>query len=250
MKKFNKYSESGSYHWKKIDGSIFDFSPRLNARYDLAIKFSLDNIESNNIRGLDIGFGDGVVVGKLLKKGIEMYGIEYEKEGVELAKSILLNKGLNVENIRQGDCYNLEFEDNFFDFVISVEVIEHLEDVNQYLKEIYRVLKPNGVFVCTTPQRDPGQNDDYVRDPYHVKEYTASELRADLTIVFNDTKVYGAFPKYLDEEYLKLSSISIINKFHKVWFKIKSKYLSNPYLEAIKLNPTRDFDQLISISKK
>jgi ubiquinone/menaquinone biosynthesis C-methylase UbiE len=44
-----------------------------------------------------------------------------------------------------------EYADESFDAVVSVEVMEHVEDLDAHLKDIYRLLKPGGVFVWTTP---------------------------------------------------------------------------------------------------
>lgn len=44
----------------------------------------------------------------------------------------------------------LPFNDHSFDIVLSSQVLEHVEDVNQYMKECYRVLKPNGFFLLST----------------------------------------------------------------------------------------------------
>jgi SAM-dependent methyltransferase len=43
------------------------------------------------------------------------------------------------------------FSDGTFDVVVSVEVMEHVEDLNAYLRDINRLLRPGGVFVWTTP---------------------------------------------------------------------------------------------------
>ncbi|XES77646.1 MAG: class I SAM-dependent methyltransferase [Candidatus Bathyarchaeia archaeon] len=45
----------------------------------------------------------------------------------------------------------LPFDDCFFDFVSATEVIEHLWNTDQFIKECYRVLKPRGYFLISTP---------------------------------------------------------------------------------------------------
>ena len=60
--------------------------------------------------------------------------------------------GINVE-YKIGDVQNLQFEDETFDFVISNDFFEHInhqEKIN-VIKEVYRVLKPGGSFVLSTP---------------------------------------------------------------------------------------------------
>jgi SAM-dependent methyltransferase len=64
------------------------------------------------------------------------------------------------------------YADNSFDWVVSFQVIEHIEDDHFYLKEIHRVLKPGGRALITTPNRLMSLS----RNPWHVREYTGEEL--------------------------------------------------------------------------
>jgi SAM-dependent methyltransferase len=77
--------------------------------------------------------------------------------------------------------------DNAFDVVVSFQVIEHIKNDREYLMEIYRVLKPGGTALITTPNIKMSLS----RNPWHIREYTASEL-SDLTgDIFNDVKMQG-----------------------------------------------------------
>lgn len=62
--------------------------------------------------------------------------------------------------------------DNSFDSIVSFQVIEHVKDDKGFLAEIYRVLKPGGVAVLTTPNIKKT----LTRNPWHVREYTAQQL--------------------------------------------------------------------------
>ena len=62
--------------------------------------------------------------------------------------------------------------DNTFDYVVSFQVIEHIEDDHLFVKEIHRVLKPGGKVIITTPNIRRS----LTRNPWHVREYTADGL--------------------------------------------------------------------------
>ena len=106
-------------------------------------------------RILDVGCGDGNFAMLIARacKAKEVYGIEISEKGAELARK----NGVK--------CYQLDvdeedfpFEDNYFDAIFAGEIIEHLYDTDHFLDEIYRVLKPNGILVLTTPNLACWQN--------------------------------------------------------------------------------------------
>ena len=63
-------------------------------------------------------------------------------------------------------------ESDVFDFVISFQVIEHVRKDRLFLEEIYRILKPGGLAIITTPNIRMSLS----RNPWHIREYTAREL--------------------------------------------------------------------------
>jgi len=94
---------------------------------------------------LDIGCFNGYVLDLLKEKGYETFGVDASKSAV----AICCEKGHKVL-----EC-NLEkeipFEDSHFDAVIGMEIIEHLADTDSLIREVKRVLKPDGVLVLSTP---------------------------------------------------------------------------------------------------
>lgn len=96
-------------------------------------------------RVLDVGSGLGEFSDVLVRKGYEVFGIE----GVEEFVAKQSQRGLNVQHV------NLEqdlfpFDDNSFDIVVSLDVIEHLWNTTHYLSEISRCLKSSGIFIVST----------------------------------------------------------------------------------------------------
>lgn len=72
----------------------------------------------------------------------------------------------------------LPFEDESFDYVVSFQVIEHIKRDKEFVSEVWRVLKPGGRFIVSTPNRPMS----LTRNPWHVREYTAEQFRALLSI--------------------------------------------------------------------
>jgi ubiquinone/menaquinone biosynthesis C-methylase UbiE len=98
----------------------------------------------NQLKILDLGCGTGMYFQTLANKSNIVYGLDYSLASVERAKE----KGY-VE-VKQGDIQSLPYPDNSFDFVFCTEVLEHILEYDLALKEIFRVLRPNGVLLLTT----------------------------------------------------------------------------------------------------
>src|SRR6185436_10066275 len=112
---------------------------------------------------------------------------------VALARRMLRRAGAPAP-VACASAYQLPFADASVDWVVSIEVLEHLDDARGWLAEVHRVLAPGGVVVLTTPQRAP---DGVVRDPYHVHEFEPAELGALLAETFDSVVVEGQYPRGL-----------------------------------------------------
>ncbi len=75
--------------------------------------------------------------------------------------------------------------DDKFDCVVSFQVIEHIEEDEKFIDEIYRVLKPGGVLIVSTPNAPMS----LTRNPWHVREYTTSSLKTLLESSFEGSKI-------------------------------------------------------------
>ena len=114
----------------------------------LAKRNSVFQVEAkNSVKLLDIGCYDGHLA-SLLKNCLgncEAYGIDIAKKTIALARQ----KGIHAKicDIEKG----INFESNLFDYVFAGEIIEHLYDTDFFMREIKRILKPDGIFIITTP---------------------------------------------------------------------------------------------------
>jgi len=90
---------------------------------------------------LDLGAGDGKLSKQLKEIGADVYACD--KEDDCSAKGIRFKKA----DIEKG----IPYPKKTFDYVMSMEVIEHLENPWHLFREVNRILKPNGIFIFSTP---------------------------------------------------------------------------------------------------
>ncbi len=100
--------------------------------------------------------------------------------------SELQRQAANVE-FRTATVPPLLFDEAAFDCVISFQVIEHIEQDAEFVREVHRVLRPGGKFIVTTPNAPMS----LTRNPWHVREYRAEELRALLQGPFAQVEMLG-----------------------------------------------------------
>jgi SAM-dependent methyltransferase len=95
-----------------------------------------------------------------------------------------------------GDAERLPFQDEAFSSVVTLETIEHLEQPDQFLDELWRVISPGGVLVLSTPNAlvSPQTGDGLPRNPFHRFEYTPQQC---LDAVSRRFRVEGAFGQSL-----------------------------------------------------
>jgi len=131
----------------------------------------------------------------------------------------------------------LPFASSTFDGVISFQVIEHIEDATAYVQEVRRVLKPDSLFILTTPNRKlrllPFQKP---WNPYHVREYSARELKKFLKNFFEEVHLYGvmATPDIMKLVRVKQNFIRVYGSIVKQGLKRLIPGLQSP-LSSLKL---------------
>jgi dTDP-4-dehydrorhamnose reductase len=101
--------------------------------------------KADDIRILEFGCGSGLFVDELSKKGYKSSGLDISSEAVIFGEL----RGIN--NLGVIDSHKIHFPDNSFDVVITLDVLEHLEDEAWALKEMERVLKPGGIMTIMAP---------------------------------------------------------------------------------------------------
>ena len=132
---------------------------------------------------LDAACGSGYGSAILSKSGAtKVVGIDNSSEAIEYCE-----KNYKKENLefKKDNCEKITL-DTTFDVVVSFETIEHLKNQDNFLTEVKRVLKDDGIFIVSTPNTDTYPSD----NPFHYKEFTESEFKLFLGKYFSNITIF------------------------------------------------------------
>ncbi len=132
---------------------------------------------------LEVGCGEGRGIEMLLNKSARFTAVDK----IEEALQVLRKKFPTAKFLSMNIPPFAELEDSEYDCVVSFQVIEHIENDVLYLKEIHRVLKPGGIALLTTPNRKLSLS----RNPWHIREYLAQELKDLAALIFSNVEIKG-----------------------------------------------------------
>lgn len=112
--------------------------------------------EHNVVRILDLGFGSGRHTVYFAREGFDVNGIDIAEEGLRITRSWLKEQNLNAD-LKIGNMYDkLPYPDDFFDAIISVQVMHHseIENIRKLIREMERVLRPSGFIFVTVLRKN------------------------------------------------------------------------------------------------
>jgi len=101
---------------------------------------------------LNLGTGEGDYDRMIARYCTEVIGCDVNEE--DLAHARTLNQGVMNLRYEPNNALALSYADASFDLIVSCEVIEHVGDPAQMIREMYRVLRPGGTAIMTFPSRE------------------------------------------------------------------------------------------------
>ena len=102
---------------------------------------------------LDLGCGGGFMAEPLAQRGAHVTGVDPSAASLEAARKHAETQGLDIA-YRQGVGEVIPLDLNSMDRVVCVDVLEHVQDIDKVLSEVRRVLRPNGLFLFDTVNRN------------------------------------------------------------------------------------------------
>jgi GT2 family glycosyltransferase/SAM-dependent methyltransferase/glycosyltransferase involved in cell wall biosynthesis len=140
-------------------------------------------------RVLDVGSGEGFGASILAENAAEVVGIDIDERTVEHAR---LNWSTSRISFSLGSALDLSaFDEDSFDAVVAFEIIEHVSDQEQMLREVARVLKGDGLLIASTPDRRLYSEASGQVNPFHTRELTYEEFSALLQTKFANVGLWG-----------------------------------------------------------
>ena len=155
IQKFSRLADE----WWDVNGKfkpLHMFNPiRIEYITDVVKKHFKIKRNNNNFLGglniLDIGCGGGLISEPMSRLGARVTGIDASEKNIIVAKLHSEKNGLKINYLHTSPEKLKELEK--FDIILNLEIIEHVDDVNLYIKSCYKLLKKNGLMFTATLNR-------------------------------------------------------------------------------------------------
>lgn len=139
-------------------------------------------------RVLDVASGEGYGSHVLAQSALSVVGVDISEEAVSHA-----NAKYSQPNLRYvaSSCTQIPEPDGSFDVIVSFETVEHITEQERFLREVTRLLAPDGLFVISSPNRPEYSDRTGYKNEYHVRELDQIELKDMLDQHFPAQRWFG-----------------------------------------------------------
>ena len=155
IQKFSKLADE----WWDVNGKfkpLHMFNP-IRIEYiteNIKKHYNLNKNKNNFLEGLsilDIGCGGGLISEPMARLGAKVTGIDASEKNINIAKLHSKKSKLKIDYLNSSPEKLVDFEK--FDVILNLEIVEHVDNVNLYIKSCYNLLKKNGLMFTATLNR-------------------------------------------------------------------------------------------------
>ncbi|MFZ3229712.1 MAG: bifunctional 2-polyprenyl-6-hydroxyphenol methylase/3-demethylubiquinol 3-O-methyltransferase UbiG [Pseudobdellovibrio sp.] len=118
----------------------------------IILKIKEHGLLESTTKVLDVGCGAGFLSNELAKNKLQVTGVDLSEESLKVAAK---HDDTKTVHYQSADAYQLPFANESFDVLTAMDFLEHVERPGEVVKEFSRVLKPNGLFIFHTFNRNP-----------------------------------------------------------------------------------------------
>ena len=170
---------------------IFYFLPIFGRMYRRRVELCLAECKGGDSI-LEVGFGSGLTFLNLNGMYKKIYGLDLSCD-VNEVEQVFASLGIKPE-LRNGNVLNLPYQENQFDTVLLISILEHLKpgDLERAFSEIKRVLKPGGQVVYGVPVERPFMVAMFALLGYNIRKHhfsTEQDVAAAASKHFNQVQV-------------------------------------------------------------
>lgn len=221
------------------------------ARYEFAKKF----VAGREV--VDCAAGDGTGSYIFTKEGARrVLAFDISEKAIENNR-----KKYQLDNLvfQTAEAVKLPVPEKSADIFISLETIEHLAGDLAFLAEVKRVLRENGVFICSTPNRrvtNPGRNISAKPwNKFHVREYDFMEFKNLLSLFFEEIKFYGQNPVWPKMVKWKIKLARVFSWRPVVFFsqiaKLPRLWFDRPEKRAVtEMSADREYEYMVAVCRR
>ncbi len=157
---------------------------------------------------LDIASGKGYGANMMAEQGCRVVCADIDQFKLDEGRKLFPREELTFS--RQ-DIFDMSFADDTFDVVASMETMEHMADIERYLTQLRRVLRPDGLMILSTPQNCIGH---IPLTPSHEKEYSLEEFTSLCGRYFHIERIIGlkGGTVFFDDDPVGANSMAILRK--------------------------------------
>lgn len=138
---------------------------------------------------LDVASGEGYGSAMLASRARSVIGVDISAEAISHASARYAN-GSNLSYM-EGSAASIPLGDDSVDVVVSFETIEHLLEQEEMMAEIRRVLRPDGILVMSSPNKEVYSDRAGYHNDFHVKELYLAEFQSLVSRYFPASRLSG-----------------------------------------------------------